>query len=175
MDTREFQNMHYYAKALGDVWTAMIAFIISLATSYWVGSTEALKAALVGALCVTLADTILGVLVSFTCSVERFSSHRFARVFSKLLVYMCSLLAAYGLDMVSQQITGADSLMQLVVATMICFREISSMLEHSALLGVPWPEAAQKKIEVIQKQIETCLDIAEPKQDDDFKNKTDEK
>ena len=165
--------MTHYAKVFGDAWAALFAFIIGLAASYWGGATEALKAALLGALCVTVADTVLGVVAALACPAKKFSSHSFSRVFSKLLVYMCSLLAAYGIDMVSQQITGAESLVQLVVATMICFREISSVLEHSAILGVPWPDALQRKIDLAQKQVETCLDAGEVEQA--CPNKTDDK
>ena len=170
---KELRDMTHYAKAFGDAWAALFAFVIGLAASYWGGATEALKAALIGALCVTLADTVLGVVVSFACPSKKFSSHSFSRVFSKLLVYMCSLLAAFGIDMVSRQITGAESLVQLVVASMICFREISSVLEHSAILGVPWPEALQRKIDLAQKQVETCLDAGEVEQA--CPNKTDDK
>jgi hypothetical protein len=154
---KELKDMSHYAKAFGDAWVALFAFVVGLAASYWGEATEALKAALLGALCVTIADTILGVVVSFACPAKRFSSHSFARVFSKLLVYMCSMLAAYGIDMVSQQITGAESLVQLIVATMICFREISSVMEHSDILGVPWPEAVKRKLDTDRKRIEDCI------------------
>lgn len=149
--------MQHYLRALSDACTTIFAFIVGLASTYWGGTTEALKAALLGALCVTIADTILGVVIALSLPNKHFSSHAFSKVFSKLLVYMCSLLAAYGVDIVSAQITGTESLIQLVIATMICFREISSMIEHSALLGVPWPEALQKKIDILQKQIEVCI------------------
>lgn len=151
----------YYIRQITDAASVILAFFIGLAAAYWGGASEALKAALLGALYVTVADTALGVVVSLSCPSRKFSSHAFSRVFSKLLVYMCSLLAAYGMDLISLHVLGTNSLMQLIVACMIVFRELGSVLEHSAVLGVPWPEALQRKIDTTRKQMETCLDISE--------------
>ena len=161
----------HYIRQITDAASVLLAFFISLAAAYWGGASEALRAALLGALCVTVADTFLGVVVSLSCPSQKFSSHAFSRVFSKLLVYMCSLLAAYGMDLISLHVLGTNSLMQLIVACMIVFRELGSVLEHSAVLGVPWPEALQRKIDTTRKQMETCLDMNEAETGNSCPNK----
>lgn len=146
---------HYLAGMFGNGLTTLWAFIVGLALAYWQAAPQALQAALVGALCCTVADSILAVAVCLAHPENgRFSSARFARVLVKLLVYMCGLLAAYGLDTMAGPALGATGLFQLTLATLICVREFGSVLEHSAQLGVPWPDAIQRRLEAMRRRVD---------------------
>lgn len=154
---------HYAASMFGNGLTALWALIAGAALAYWQAAPQALQAALVGALCCTLADSILAVAV---CLVRpdtgrRFSSTRFARVLVKLLVYMCGLLAAFGMDNMVGPALGATGLFQLTMAILICVREFGSLLEHSAELGFPWPDAIQRRLEIVRRRVDEYLEDLE--------------
>lgn len=151
---------HYVASVFGNGLTALWALIAGAALAYWEAAPQALQAALVGALCCTVADSVLAVAVCVVRPEEgrRFSSTRFARVLVKLLVYMCGLLAAFGIDTMVGRALGATGLFQLTIAILICVREFGSLLEHSAELGVPWPDAVQRRLDIVGRRVDEYLE-----------------
>jgi phage-related holin len=172
------QGFWYYITNVFSSWfSTLTAFILGVVTHYWTDSPEALQAALVGALCCAVADTVLGVVSVCACAGQKYSSHKFSMVFRKLLVYMMCLLASYGMDYMLGQFLGKAVLFQMTIASLICFREVSSLLEHSAVLGVPWPDVLKRKLEAAQKRMDECigdaevaqnaLDVAQKNVDDD--------
>jgi phage-related holin len=152
----------YYVVSTFRTWgVGLIGVIGGMCAAYWDGSSEALRAALIGVLCTTVADTVLGVTIALTCPLGRFSSHRLGDVLKKLLVYMMGLLSAYGIDQVSGHILGAKCLFQLFFAAMICFREATSLLEHAAALDVPLPEVLKQRLDLTRKRVEECIGMDE--------------
>jgi len=136
---------------------SIYSVLASMLAAYWLGAPEVLRAALVGALCCTIADTVLGVTCAFCVSGRRFSSAAFGAVVRKLLVYCCGLLAGVGMDQATGQLLGKTVMFQLTFAVLICVREVSSLLEHSAVLGVPWPDALKRQLDLTRKRVDECL------------------
>lgn len=153
---------HYVGSVISNIWAWLVGGIIAIASLYWNAAPEALRAVLQAVLICTIADTVLGVVAAFSCPTRKFSSHALSTVINKLFVYCMTLLAAFGVDLVVQHIIGATALFQLVVGSMIVFREMSSVLEFSAILGVKWPAGLQRKLDLARKQVEACFETQLP-------------
>jgi phage-related holin len=158
---------HYIGSVVSNAWAWLLATVVAIASHYWGAAPEALRAVLEAVLVTTIADTILGVVAAFFCPGRKFSSHHLARVIHKLLVYMMTLLAAFGVDLVVRHVIGAQAVFQLVVGSMIVFRETSSVLEFSAILGVKWPASLKERLDLARKQVEACLDGNTPEATDE--------
>ena len=162
-------TLHYVGSVVTNIWSWLLGAIVALAALYWNAAPDALRAVLQAVAVCTVADTVLGVVAAFSCPQRKFSSHALSTVINKLFVYCMTLLAAFGVDLVVHHIVGATALFQLVVGSMIVFREMSSVLEFSALLGVKWPSGLQRKLDLARKKVEGCFDdelTAESKQSD---------
>lgn len=148
MSERLMQVGGYLAALFGKVGSTIASFVVASALAYWTSAPEALKAALIGAVICTAADTCLGVYVAW--SARKADAKRFSLVFSKLLVYFAVYLAAYGVDYATSHVTGTPWVFQTIIALNIIFREVASLCDFAKELHCPIGEDFQRHLEEVQ-------------------------
>lgn len=131
MEPRE-TDVRVYVLGLFNSWVKpLIGAVAAGIASWWNSAPQSLRAALGGALSLSLADLVLGVLHAVCAG--RFRLRRIGQTFKKVATYGAVMLGFYGLD----RGLGLNGAAELAIAIMICLREASSVLEHCDALGVP--------------------------------------
>ena len=132
------------------------AFLLGLASAYWAGSCEALQGLLKGLLALFLADFILGIAASVKKHGWRsIRSRVMIRSAWKMIAYGGSLGAAWGIDVAVR----AGDAAQLAIALLACLTEAKSVVENSAELGFPWPQAIIRRIDEWEQQVQQRGDV----------------